>query len=166
MKYDDENQADFNYFSEERLPFENNKLNNKSQKQLQQNQDNNKILVEEEEILQVKIQELKNEKSVLRKKRHTMKENIAQGCSNLLRFINKITNKRSIDFFEQINLNSQQNNTLNNFAEELFQLNSYKKVFDLLKKNWNSSKFKFKLLRNFSKLFKPIVENRVHGKIL
>lgn len=154
--------ATFNYFPDKN--GEKN-LNQESQQKLEELQTDTDALVQEEEVIQEKIRELKNAKKNLRTKRQNMKENFAKGCLDFKDLFQNFLKKRGLEFFEKINYTSQTPESLDNFAEQLFRLNSYKKVFDALKQNWNMTKFRFKLLRNFSKLFKPIIEDKMQGNI-
>jgi hypothetical protein len=161
--------ATFNYFPDKHAEFpeeagEKN-LNQESQQKLEELQTDTNALVQEEEVIQRKIKELKVAKKNLRTKRQCMKKNISKGCLDFKDLFQNFLKKRGVEFFEKINYSSQTPEGLANFANQLYRLNSYKKVFDSLKQNWNMTKFRFKLLRNFSKLFKPIMEDKMQGNI-
>lgn len=161
--------ATFNYFPDKKAEFpqeagEKN-LNQESQQKLEELQTDTDALVQQEEVIQKKIKELKVAKKNLRTKRQSMKENFAKGCLDFKDLFQNFLKKRGLQFFEKINYSSQTPEGLDNFANQLFRLNSYKRVFDALKQNWNMTKFRFKLLRNFSKLFKPIMEDKIQGNI-
>jgi hypothetical protein len=161
--------ATFNYFPDKKAEFpqeagEKN-LNQEGQQKLEELQTDTDALVQEEEVIQKKIKELKVAKKNLRTKRQSMKKNYAKGCLNFKDLFQNFLKKRGLEFFEKIKYSSQTLEGLDNFAKQLFRLNSYKRVFEALKQNWNMTKFRFKLLRNFSKLFKPIMEDKIQGNI-
>lgn len=161
--------ATFNYFPDKKAQFpqeagEKN-LNQEGQQKLEELQTDTDALVQEEEVIQKKIKELKVAKKNLRTKRQSMKKNHAKGCLNFKDLFQNFLKKRGLEFFEKIKYSSQTLEGLDNFAKQLFRLNSYKRVFEALKQNWNMTKFRFKLLRNFSKLFKPIMEDKIQGNI-
>lgn len=161
--------ATFNYFPDKHAEFpeeagEKN-LNQESQQKLEELQTDTDALVQEEEVIQRKIKELKVAKKNLRTKRQSMKKNFSKGCLDFKDLFQNFLKKRGLEFFEKINYSKQTPEGLANFANQLYRLNSYKKVFDALKQNWNMTKFRFKLLRNFSKLFKPIMEDKMQGNI-
>jgi molecular chaperone GrpE (heat shock protein) len=161
--------ATFNYFPDKHAEFpeeagEKN-LNQESQQKLEELQTDTDALVQEEEVIQRKIKELKVAKKNLRTKRQSMKKNFSKGCLDFKDLFQNFLKKRGLEFFEKINYSKQTPEGLANFANQLYRLYSYKKVFDALKQNWNMTKFRFKLLRNFSKLFKPIMEDKMQGNI-
>ena len=95
--------ATFNYFPDKN--GEKN-LNQESQQKLEELQTDTDALVQEEEVIQEKIRELKNAKKNLRTKRQNMKENFAKGCLDFKDLFQNFLKKRGLEFFEKINSNN------------------------------------------------------------
>ena len=120
------------------------------------------LLDREEELLKEKIRELKETKRALRNKKRQMKSTVDRSLTFFDNLFRRKRKENLSTFFENLSHNNKKLQVLNNYAQELFCLNSKKKFFDMLKANRERSILSFKFMRNFCKLFKPILENKVH----
>lgn len=120
-------------------------------------------LNEEEKSLQEKIQILQTEKDNLNYERQKMKSNYQLGVEKLRNiFEKKIVVQYSKTFINQICIISKKELLKYEKAKNYYKKKSKKKFMKAFINAHETIKYRFKLIRNFCKFLKPMIETKIH----